>query len=57
MEKENTAIYINSEDIPVREWPTFTPLLWIYLAEGPERDALRIQQETPGYKFPNHRMC
>jgi hypothetical protein len=38
--------------VPRPEWPLVYPLLWIHLPEGPKRDALRAEQETPGYVFP-----
>jgi hypothetical protein len=40
----------DSERVPVRELTTYYPVFWFLLPEGPERDALKREQETPGYK-------
>jgi hypothetical protein len=37
----------DSEEIPARELTTSYPIFWFLLPEGPERDALRLKQETP----------
>lgn len=44
---------IESEDVVVRELPTYRPLFWFDLPEGPKREALRLEQEKPGYKYFN----
>jgi hypothetical protein len=49
-ENKNIATRIGSEDVPVRELLTYYPVFWFLLPEGPERDALKREQETPGYK-------
>ena len=36
-----------------RELPTYRPLFWFELPEGPKREALRLEQEKPGYKHFN----
>ncbi len=43
----------NSEDVPVRELPTYRPVFWFELPEGPKREALRLEQEKPGHKYFN----
>lgn len=39
---------------PGREISLGYPLFWFLLKEGPQREALRLEQEKPGYKFSNH---
>jgi hypothetical protein len=53
IEVDSPATRIESEDTQARELPTYYPLLWFHLPEGPKRDALRLEQEKPGYKFFN----
>jgi hypothetical protein len=43
----------DSERVPVRELATYYPVFWFLLPEGPERDALRIEQGKSGYKYFN----
>jgi hypothetical protein len=38
---------------PIRELPTYRPLFWFELPEGAKREALRLEQEKPGYKYFN----
>jgi len=47
---ENAKTRSDSERVPVRELTTYYPVFWFLLPEGPERDALKREQETPGYK-------
>jgi hypothetical protein len=39
------------EEVPVRELSTSYPIFWFLLPEGPERDALKLKQETPRKHF------
>jgi hypothetical protein len=50
---KNHAICVDFDGVPARELPTYLPLLWFHLPEGPRRDALRVEQEKPGYKYFN----
>ena len=36
-----------------RELPTYRPLFWFELPDGPRREALRLEQEKPGYEYFN----
>ncbi len=43
----------DSEGILIRELPTYRPVFWFELPEGPKREALRLEQEKLGYEYFN----
>jgi hypothetical protein len=50
LKNENATTRTDFKCVPVRELTTCYPVFWFFLPEGPERDALKREQETPGYK-------
>ena len=47
MYNQETAVVDPTDEVPMRELNEGFPLLWWFLREGPEREALRIKRETP----------
>jgi len=51
--EDTTTSGTDSEEVPVRELSTSYPIFWFLLPDGPEREALKREQEKRGTKHLN----